>query len=227
MVTKRVYKEHEIRKGELLDIAQDLFTQNGYETTPVNRIIEKAGVSKGTFYHYFKHKEDLLDALADRVTGQIVQRIQKNEEKLTGALDRFNAFFLESSRWRADNRQMIMMLIKALYRDENILLRHKFERQWAEVCTPILAGIIKQGVSEGTFTVSEPEESAALILDIIVAIREAMSGLFLELDNVPGIWFLIDRKIHYLEEVLERILGTRKGTIKIHDDELLAMLKSI
>lgn len=227
MIAKRIYKEHDIRKGELLDIAQEFFTQNGYESTPVSKIIEKAGVSKGTFYHYFNSKEDLLDALSDRVTSQIVESIQRNEKNFTSALDRFNAFFLESSRWKADNRQMILMLMKALYRDENILLRHKFERQMAEACTPILTEIIKQGVSEEIFDVSEPEESAALILDILVAIREAMSGLLLTLDKVPGVWFLIDRKIHYLEEALEKILGARKGTIKIHDDELLAMLKSI
>ncbi|MCK4578956.1 MAG: TetR/AcrR family transcriptional regulator, partial [Candidatus Marinimicrobia bacterium] len=52
----RVLKEYDERKTEFLDAARELFYSLGYEQTSVNTIIEKVGVSKGTFYHYFKSK---------------------------------------------------------------------------------------------------------------------------------------------------------------------------
>ena len=48
------------RRAEILDSAQKQFFLKGYETASVNEIIEAAGISKGTFYHYFESKDELL-----------------------------------------------------------------------------------------------------------------------------------------------------------------------
>ena len=45
---------------KILNAAWKLFEEKGYEETTVDEIIEATHTSKGTFYHYFKSKEDLL-----------------------------------------------------------------------------------------------------------------------------------------------------------------------
>ena len=45
---------------KILNAAWHLFSEKGYEETTVDEIIEATNTSKGTFYHYFKSKEDLL-----------------------------------------------------------------------------------------------------------------------------------------------------------------------
>ncbi|MBQ5324043.1 MAG: TetR/AcrR family transcriptional regulator [Oscillospiraceae bacterium] len=45
---------------KILNAAWKLFEEKGYEETTVDEIIEDTNTSKGTFYHYFKSKEDLL-----------------------------------------------------------------------------------------------------------------------------------------------------------------------
>ena len=45
---------------KILNAAWELFEKKGYEDTTVDEIIEATQTSKGTFYHYFKSKEDLL-----------------------------------------------------------------------------------------------------------------------------------------------------------------------
>ena len=45
---------------KILKAAWKLFEEKGYEETTVDEIIEATHTSKGTFYHYFKSKEDLL-----------------------------------------------------------------------------------------------------------------------------------------------------------------------
>src|SRR5437868_2267160 len=72
----RVIKPPEIRAAELLDCAQRLFFENGYENTTVNDIIGAAGVSKGAFYHYFASKEALLEALSLRLARDGLAELQ-------------------------------------------------------------------------------------------------------------------------------------------------------
>ncbi len=46
-------------KGKLLCAAQNLIVEQGFAATTVDAICEKAGVTKGSFFHYFKSKDDL------------------------------------------------------------------------------------------------------------------------------------------------------------------------
>jgi len=62
----REVKEHNIRKKEILDKAQALFIKKGYSKTTINDILKAEGIAKGTFYHYFKSKEEVMDALIMR-----------------------------------------------------------------------------------------------------------------------------------------------------------------
>lgn len=50
----------ELRKKQILDVSTRMFSENGYHETHVEMIIKAAKVGKGTFYRYFKNKEDLF-----------------------------------------------------------------------------------------------------------------------------------------------------------------------
>jgi AcrR family transcriptional regulator len=47
----------------LLDRALTLFSARGYDAVGIQEIVDSAGVTKPTLYHYFSHKRGLLDAL--------------------------------------------------------------------------------------------------------------------------------------------------------------------
>lgn len=51
-------------KSRIVKSAWNLFYKNGYEGTTINDIITASKTSKGTFYHYFKGKDALLNTLA-------------------------------------------------------------------------------------------------------------------------------------------------------------------
>ena len=51
-------------KSRIVKAAWNLFYKNGYEQTTVEDIINASKTSKGTFYHYFKGKEALLNSLS-------------------------------------------------------------------------------------------------------------------------------------------------------------------
>ena len=53
-------------KEVLLSVAQTLMLTKGYEATSVDEICQKAKLTKGSFFHYFKSKEDLAKTLLER-----------------------------------------------------------------------------------------------------------------------------------------------------------------
>lgn len=58
-VTNRERQKMETRQ-RIYEIAMDLFTRRGYTRVSVSEICEKAGVSKGTYYYYFKSKDQVI-----------------------------------------------------------------------------------------------------------------------------------------------------------------------
>jgi TetR/AcrR family transcriptional repressor of nem operon len=73
-------QEKPIKKENLLDAAFELMMAKGYVATSVDEICEKAGTTKGSFFHYFESKEELAKAL---LTRQCVAS-QKIKEELFG-----------------------------------------------------------------------------------------------------------------------------------------------
>ena len=73
-------KPAEVRLDELMDAAQQLFISKGFEATTISDIVRDAGVAKGTFYHYFASKNEMLDALRERFTRQFIATIQQAVE---------------------------------------------------------------------------------------------------------------------------------------------------
>ena len=73
------------KKEHILEIATKLFSEKGFEKTSVATICEAANVSKGLVYHHFKSKDEILIAIFERSTKEMVglsnQEIKKNPRK--------------------------------------------------------------------------------------------------------------------------------------------------
>ncbi|MCK4653591.1 MAG: TetR/AcrR family transcriptional regulator, partial [Candidatus Cloacimonetes bacterium] len=126
----RIVKEYEERKKEIMDTAQTLFYQKGYENTSVNFIIETIGISKGTFYHYFKSKEDLLDNIVEKFTNEIISKLEPIvNDKSMDAISKLNEFYRQAGMYKVENIDIIKTIVNALYNDKNLLLRYKMNNR--------------------------------------------------------------------------------------------------
>ena len=64
-------KYPEITVEKILEAAQRLFLEKGYENTTIQDIVDElGGLTKGAIYHHFKSKEDILCALSDQLFAQ-------------------------------------------------------------------------------------------------------------------------------------------------------------
>ena len=87
-----------VARERLLESAKILFSQKGYYATSVEDIVESAGFSKGTFYFYFKSKEELFKSLVEEMHLNIVKRLEsflERELPLEDALIEHAKVFLE------------------------------------------------------------------------------------------------------------------------------------
>ena len=78
--TQNQFKEMREKSRENIEkIALELFAIKGYHATSISQIAEKAGISKGLLYNYYKSKEHLLDSVIMKVYEEIMRIVQMNE----------------------------------------------------------------------------------------------------------------------------------------------------
>lgn len=56
-----------LSKEKILNAAGEVFAQKGFDVATMQDIMEKCGLSKGAIYHHFKSKEEIMQALGDRM----------------------------------------------------------------------------------------------------------------------------------------------------------------
>jgi AcrR family transcriptional regulator len=78
--TKVQFEEIRQKSREKIEnIALELFAIKGYHATSISQIAEKAGISKGLLYNYYKSKEHLLDSVIMKVYDEIMRIVQMSE----------------------------------------------------------------------------------------------------------------------------------------------------
>ncbi len=63
-------------RGRLIEAAKRVFSEKGFHSAQIAHIIDEAGVARGTFYLYFKSKEDILKELLKEVVEELKDRIK-------------------------------------------------------------------------------------------------------------------------------------------------------
>ena len=66
----------EVTRRRVMDSAQLCFSEQGYRETSNRMIAEKAGVTPGTIYHYFKNKRDLSLSVHQEIQREIQHRVR-------------------------------------------------------------------------------------------------------------------------------------------------------
>lgn len=151
-------KPAEVRLDELMVAAEKLFLAQGVDATTVSEIVEAAQVAKGTFYHYFSSKSDMLDALGKRYTEQFLASL---EEAMEGCA---------SDDWTGRLRVWIHANVETYvktYRTHDIVYtnhhHHDRSNQAKNAILDQLLEIIEGGRSAGIWAPEEPRIVALLI----------------------------------------------------------------
>src|SRR5262249_52797772 len=149
-----------VRRDAFLDVAQRLIQAVGYEQMSVQDVLDELDASRGAFYHYFKSKVALLEAVCDRmVTVALAAVAPVVDDPALTAPEKLARLFAGIGHWKAERRDLILALIRVWRSDDNALVREKLRQETMTRLAPLLARIIAQGQAEGVFSVTSPEDA--------------------------------------------------------------------
>lgn len=108
MKKTRISLPPEERKEEILNTAERLFNEKGYNNVTVTDIINEIDVVKGTFYHYFKNKEEVKNILINRYLDKEIKNMTTilNNKALT-TIDKI--------------KEMVYEIISLMHREETLM----------------------------------------------------------------------------------------------------------
>ena len=147
----------------ILDTAQRLFLEKGYDNTTIQDIVnELDGLSKGAVYHHFKSKEDILIAVTDRMTMESNQGLAKiRDASAMNGKEKLQEIFKASINRPVQND----IFTVAPDFQNNPRLLDSLLRETVEVVAPYyILPIIKEGIEDGSIRTEFPEQLAELII---------------------------------------------------------------
>ncbi len=157
----RVAKKHDIRLNEIIDAAELLFAQKGYDKTTVNDILNKVDIGKGTFYHYFKSKEEVMNAVIGRMADFIAERAKAiSEDKTIETQEKMKRIIASLNISSSPNGA----IVEELHRPSNAQMHQRSIVLTIQLIAPMIADVVKQGVSEGIYHVEYPRETVEFLL---------------------------------------------------------------
>lgn len=193
-------KEAEERKKEILDIAEELFISKGYEGTSTTDILERVGIARGTLYYHFKSKEEILDALIDRIIDGVVRNIKS---AVSGNMSAKRKLFLFIDAMKVDS-EIGDEIAEYAHRPQNALMHQKIQASLLSRIHPIAVEILNEGIEEGCCFTSYPEEAAEMLLVYSSVIFDDMN----ELSEAER-----EKKTKGFVFNMERLLGMETGSL--------------
>jgi len=206
----------EERKKEIMDTSLRLFLTKGFEETSIQNIIDEISISKGGFYHHYKSKNELLDAIALKKAEDYVHlwRNLKEYTSLSGK-EKFIEIFRISNNIKIRHFDETIALWSILYEEKNLRFRIRLLEKQIEYSIPVIAPYVQQAIDEGDFDTPYPEESVALIIRYSDKMMETILPLLIQAKEDKGIIPQIYEKYHFMFFIMERVLGAEKGSIAI------------
>lgn len=223
MPIQRIVKDYNVRRLEFLSATNELIFSVGYRRMSVAMLTQKVGVAKGTFYHYFRSKEDLLAQwVFHLLSPAIEQNKQVVQDDSMNALEKLNKILRQGRDWDLEHLDMMITLMTIMYDVDNVLFLAEMTKQ-AEILTKdIFASILIEGAEEGLFDLPYPQKVATRLIKIshlfsqdfgVTLIRHIHHGdvTIEELQDVVFVW----------QDIVERILGVPRNSILFVDDTFL------
>ena len=162
------------RPNELLDAALRIFAERGYGNTRLEDIAAAVGVTKGTIYHYFETKEDLLRKAIEHNHERVFLPLEKGIRERKGPVSATIRLFLRRAfggDMDQTRQSVLTLLVQGVARE----VPHVYQR-WLEAgparAWQLLAELIEEGKASGEFRKD---------VDSDVAARVTVSGLILQL----------------------------------------------
>lgn len=200
-------KYPEVTVERILDVSQRLFLEKGYENTTIQDIVDElGGLTKGAVYHHFKSKEEIMDAVGDRMF------FSNNPfEAVRGRTDLNGLQKLrEAVRLNQSDKERVRLTAQSIPIAKSPRLLQEMIVSNRKVLTPYFLELIEEGNRDGSMHTAYPREIAELL--------PLLTSLWLLPSVFPASREQMKRKFLFLGEMLEKM------GVPLMDDSIRALV---
>ena len=187
-------KHPEVTVERILDAAQRLFLEKGYEATTIQDIVDElGGLTKGAIYHHFKSKEEIMDAVGDRMFfANDPFKAVRGRDDLSGLEKLREAVRLHQGD--AERTRMTIQAIPIVWEPRLLVEMIESNRR---ILTPCYLELLQEGIRDGTIHTQYPREIAELL--------PLLTSLWLLPSVFPATREEMRRKFEFLGDMLEKM----------------------
>lgn len=197
----RIVKDAAARRSEILDAAEKLFGTKGYDATSTGDILRELGIARGTLYYHFKSKEDILDAMIDRLTQALAARAAE-------VLDRKDIPVLQRLTLMMQSLQVNNALgheiMSQVHKPQNALMHQKMQERMLTAVVPLVTSLLQEAREQGLCQTRYPEEVTEMTLLYASTVFDELSDLSEEKRQEKVLAFIYN---------LERLLQMPEGSL--------------
>jgi len=175
------------KRERILSSAVGEFAENGLANANVNRIADKAGVSVGSLYQYFRTKEDLYLSLVSMGYRSLEEALAPVFSSDTGTLEKIRAI-IDLVLAQSEEQKALTRLYSRFTTEGNSEIARELANRMEGLTSGAYAALLAQAKAEGLMDPGADERAFAFLMD----------GIFLSLQFSVAAEYWRDRLEIYL-----------------------------
>lgn len=190
-MARNKYPENTIKL--ILDTAERLFLEKGYDATSIQDIIGGlGGLSKGAVYHHFKSKEEIFNAVSARYNQQVVEELrQARDDAACTGLEKLKKMFALSL---ADaDRDMVYTVSPDMMKNPRLLVT-QLREIFYDVVPHYVRPVIEAGIQDGSIKTDDPEELSEMLI--------LLTNIWLNPSVIEADVATMARRVRFLDKAL-------------------------
>lgn len=200
---KRIVKKPDERKKEIIQAARELFQTKEYDKMTMRDLMDKLNIAKGTIYHYFSSKEDLLEAVVEDLIDEELKRkkrlMKSRRCRDLNALEKFRVL-VTTDTIAEENEQ----ILENLHHPGNTIMHTRQLGRYLLKLAPVFAAVFEEGCEQGIFKTEHPLECAEFLL--------AGFQFLTDVGFYPWSKAQIERRMAAFPSLIEAQLNAPKGS---------------
>jgi len=166
---KRKEREFNLRRTEILNQAEKIFSAKGFYNSTVAEIANASGFAIGTLYQFFESKERLYAAVLTEKLGMMYAGIQKAVEEEPDLLKKIEVLVTSQFRFVENNTEFCSIFIRGDYlslSEGSMDLRARMIKDYT-VYASFIEGVMRKGIRAGVLKKMDPRLMADALMGII------------------------------------------------------------
>ena len=211
-------KKGDIRREKILETAEKLFFEKGFDHTSVQDILDELKLSKGGFYHHFPSKEAVMAEVCERrILSQLEQLQTQLQADTIRPIGKLNMILARVNLLECDTAEFAALMLKTCYLDMDVRVRVQMQTTIREKLREPLADVLEAGAADGTFFVRSCEQTSRIVLRIAADADDEMCRILARdrggADTILEITAVLDAA----RDAIGTLIGAAHGTVVLFD----------